>query len=121
GRGPGAPGGQRRPAFSKGGAPCRRGAGRKRRPRPGSSRAAPPAAASIGCRCRSRRRKRSPPRGSRRRPPPPGRASPPSSGREAGEVVDAQLLLDGGDLLDRLLEPLLPEQAVFLFLELLAE
>ena len=41
--------------------------------------------------------------------------------RELGEVVDAQLLLDGGDLIDRLLEAFLPEQAVFLFLELLAE
>src|SRR5947209_8225583 len=32
---------------------------------------------------------------------------------EAGEVVDAQLLLDGGDLLHGLLESLLPEEAMF--------
>ena len=41
--------------------------------------------------------------------------------REPGQVVDAELLLDGGDLLDRLLEPLLAEEPVLLLLELLAE
>src|SRR5262245_24257922 len=44
-----------------------------------------------------------------------------SPGRELGEVVDAELLLDGGDLLDGLLEALLAEQLVLLLLELLAE
>src|SRR5581483_6145598 len=41
--------------------------------------------------------------GSRGRPAGPAR---PSRRREAGEVVDAELLLDRGDLRDRLLEPL---------------
>src|SRR5262249_53225751 len=40
-----------------------------------------------------------------------------SPGRELGEVVDAELLLDGRDLLDALLA----EQLVLLLLELLAE
>jgi hypothetical protein len=41
--------------------------------------------------------------------------------RELAEVVDAELFLDGGDLIDRLLEALLPEQPVLLLLELLAK
>src|SRR5262249_40878980 len=44
-----------------------------------------------------------------------------SPGGELGEVVDAQLLLEGGDLLDGLLKALVAEQPVFLLLELLAE
>src|SRR5437660_1531239 len=41
--------------------------------------------------------------------------------REPGQVADAQLLLDGGDLLDRLLEALFAEQSILFLLELFAK
>src|SRR4051794_2253940 len=40
---------------------------------------------------------------------------------ELVEVVDAELLLDAGDLIDHLLEPLLAEKLVLLPLELLTQ
>src|SRR5262249_33677641 len=44
-----------------------------------------------------------------------------SFGRELSQIVDAEFLLDGGDLVDRLLEALITEEAVLLLVELLAQ
>src|SRR5262249_21604656 len=92
-------------------------------PEPPWSRPGPPAPGSAGCRSRTRSPRRWPRPRTLRRPAAataiPGRRT--SRRRELGEVVDAQVLLDLGDLIDGLLEAVLPEQPVLLLLELLAE